>query len=246
MKIAIYGDSFGCINTKWERDLPEKGISWVDILAENHSITNYARSGTGFMFSYEMFLNEHKNHDLNIVAVSSPDRIYVKALDGMHMFGVGWLDLQYEHVKKLPFYAKKDIHLEILKSLRVYMELWADWDMIRNTQHALVNNLWNLAPNTIVIPAFKDSIEQTTENLHEIAAHELLLFDKTSHDKFDFSQMDCRRKCHLSVENNKVLADLIISAMSTGKKFIEMKKEDVLLPTASNDFSYYVRQHEKK
>ena len=83
MKIGIYGDSFACINTKWgdsKVDNPTLGISWVEILENaGHHINNFAKSGTAVMFSYENFLREHKNNDLNIFIVTSPTRLYVNA-----------------------------------------------------------------------------------------------------------------------------------------------------------------------
>lgn len=243
MKIGIYGDSFGCINTKWELESLGIGPSWVDLLELQHTITNYSSSGTAFMFSYELFLNNYKNNDLNIIVVTNPSRIYVKALDGMHMFGISWLDDQYAKVKKMPLYEKKYEHLEILKSLRVYMTTWVDWKMVRHTQHALINNLWNLAPNTIVIPAFSDSIEQTEINLQDISIEELRLVDENESKNYDMGNLDCRRKCHLSVENNEILANKIISAINDGSKIIEFAKSETAVPKASKDIRYYVKHH---
>ena len=206
MKIGIYGDSFACINTKWgdsKVDNPTLGISWVEILENaGHHINNFAKSGTAFMFSYENFLREHKNNDLNIFIVTSPTRLYVNALDGMPIFGYDWVENEYAKVKKLPFYLKQQNHLDILKSVKVYLELWADWEMVTHTQHVLVNNLWNLAPNTIVIPAFVDSIEHTTMNLFDAAKYELRLVNEIEHKKFNFMYLDCQRKCHFSIMKN--------------------------------------------
>ena len=113
MKIAVYGDSFACINTKWDEiklDRPQYGISWVEILENaGHQINNFAESGTAFMFSYENFVREHKNHDLNIFVLTYPSRVYVKELNGIRIFGYGWVDSEYDRVKKLPFYPKQQI-----------------------------------------------------------------------------------------------------------------------------------------
>lgn len=253
MKIAVYGDSFACINTKWDPSTieidtrsPYYGISWVEILENaGHQINNFAGSGTAFMFSYENFLREHKNHDLNIFVLTYPGRVYVKELNGILVFGYGWADSEYDRVKKLPFYPKQQIHLDILKSVRVYLELWADWDMITHTQHVLVNNLWNLAPNTIIIPAFSNSMEQTSINLFHAAKHELKLVDEIEHKNFDFDYLDCRRKCHFSNENNIVLGNKILKAIDNNEKIVTLHIDELVKP-AKNNFYFYVKSNKKK
>lgn len=246
MKLGIYGDSFVCINTKWgddKVDCPHLGISWVEILErDGYEITNFAQSGSAFMFSYENFLKEYKNYDLNIFVLTAPQRTYVKALDGMKLFGHAWAESEYKRVKQLPPYARKDIHLEILKSVKTYLELWVDQEMVTHTQHVLVNNLWNLAPNTIVIPAFSDSMAQTDINLFYAAKYELKLVDEREYKKFDFGYLDCKRKCHLSNENNIVLGNKVLDAIVNKQKIVTLHIDELVKP-AGNDFYFYVQQH---
>jgi hypothetical protein len=247
MKIAIYGDSFACINTKWdvsEFNNSHLGLSWVEILEnQGHEIYNFSKTGSAFMFSYENFLREHKNHDLNIFVVTSPQRVYIKALDGICMFGWTWADSEYQRVSQLPLYPRKKVHLEILKSAKVYLRDWADFEMMVHTQHIIVNNLWNIATNTIVIPVFNDSIEQTTDNLHDVAHQELKLLDETIYNNFDFTFYKCLRKCHFSEENNKVLGNLVINAINNNEKIVSFSKDHIVKPS-NPDFSFYVIQRE--
>jgi hypothetical protein len=243
MKVAIYGDSFACINTRWgdtRVDSPHLGISWVEIIErEGYDITNFAKSGSAFMFSYENFLKEHKNYDLNIFVLTAPQRTYVKALDGLLLFGHTWAEGEYKRVEQLPFYPRKDIHLEILKSVKTYLELWVDQEMVTHTQQVLVNNLWNLAPNTIVIPAFSDSMSQTVINLFYSAKYELKLVDEKEHKKFDFNYLDCKRKCHFSNENNIVLGKKVLDAIVNKQKIVTLHIDELVKP-AGNDFYFYV------
>jgi len=248
MKIAIYGDSFACINTKWDSGKMDKahlGISWVEILENaGHEITNFAESGSAFMFSYENLLKEHRNHDLNIFVVTDPQRTYIKALDGIKLFGFTWAESEYERVKKLPFYPRKVVHLEILKSARAYLEHWADWEMMTHVQQVLVTNLWNIAPNTIVIPAFSDSIEQTNTNLFDTAKYELELVNSKEFEKFDFGYLDCQRKCHFSNENNIVLGNKLLDAINNNQTIVTFAISECVRP-AGNDFYFYVRSNKK-
>jgi len=247
MKIGIYGDSYSCYHTKW--DMGKKfnkhlGPSWVKIIeSTGNEVTNYAEFGSAFLFSYEKFLQNHHKHDLNIFVVSCPTRIYIKALDGIKLFGGTSVDMEYDKVKKLPFYERKNIHLDILTSLKVYVRLYRDMDMDRNIQHALVNNLWNLHYNTIVIPGFDDSISQTNICLNDASRFEMKLIDEEKYNKKDIRYLNCLRKCHFSEENNEVLANLIFDAISKSKKIVEFPLDLIKKPSKSENFYFYVGEH---
>jgi hypothetical protein len=236
MKIAIYGDSFGCINLV--NGSPDIGTSWPELLMKNNSVKIFARTGSAFMFSYEEFLNNHAEYDLNIFIPTLPNRLYVKALPNQLFFGSTWAEYLIKLTKKKPWYAKKEEELDILESVKIYIELWADFEMMRHIQHVLVNNLWNLSPNTLVIPGFADSISQTTKNLHELAMAELKLADQKKFNEFDFNFMSCKRKCHFSEENNLVIFELLSDAIKNNKKILEI--DNTVLVTPSKNFDDYV------
>jgi hypothetical protein len=155
---------------------------------------------------------------------------------------LAWTDSEYERVNQLPFYPRKDIHLEILRSVKTYLEQWVDYEMVIHMQQVLVNNLWNLAPETIVIPAFSDSMAQTDINLFYVSKHELKLVDEQEYKKFDFGYLDCRRKCHLSNENNVVLGNKVLDAIVNKQKIVTLHTDESVKP-ANNDFYFYVKSN---
>ena len=103
----------------------------------------------------------------------------------------------------------------------------------------LTRNHWL---QSLVIPGFDDSIEQTTLNLNDLARYELSLVDPVQHAAFDFHMLDCKRKGHFSAENNKVLHNLITRAISQGDKYLKVTKDDIVKP-ANSDFSFYAVMH---
>lgn len=251
MNIAVYGDSFAGINTRFfeHSDAPEDvGPAWVELLEDesNHKVTNFMKSGTAFQYSYEKFLHNYQLFDLNIVVVSSPDRTHIKALDGILVFGEHWVDYEVNRINKSSWYPSKDRHLRILESVRVYLTDWVDWEMREHIQHLMVNNLWRLAPNTIVIPGFSNSIEQTTKNLNDLAFAELKLIDPEEYKinplgkTYKNKTVVCRRKCHFSTENNRMLYNLIDTAIKTGKQIVEPDMSLLVKPSVS-DYYYYLR-----
>lgn len=247
MKISIYGDSFGCINTKWDNlrfteATKHLGDSWVDIVEQSHSVTNYAVSGAAFLHGYELFTQHHAEADINIFLISSPYRTYVKALDGILLFGPDWLDLEYKRVKATPDYPRKYDHLDIMDSLKVYFELWADWHTITTVQQAVVGNIPNISNNTIIVPCFDNSVANTSYNLNDLANYELSLVDPIQYAAFDFSKWHCRRKCHFSQENNGVIANAMLTAIDSGQKTLSINKSDILTP-AGHPFDFYIGNH---
>lgn len=245
MKIAIYGDSYGCINTKWDGGVVGPGLSWVDRLEYSHDIVNFSKSGTAFMYSYEKFLEENQKFDLNIFAVTSPHRVYIKALDGQSLiFGPDFIDLQIKRIKGLPLYPKQHDHIEILKSAKVHVDLWADWKMITHIQSILVKNISVMRPNTLLLPGFLDSFENAKFGLYPLMLHELMLVDAKKSKTIDWSDLQCHRKCHFSSENNLVLFNKIDAAIKLGKTSIEIDESDIVKPIGS--FDSFVTLHNRK
>jgi hypothetical protein len=222
----------------------------VELLEDEsgHRITNFSRAGTAFLYSYEKFLENNQNFDFNIVVVTSPSRTYVKALDGMLVFGEEYLDEMVNKLKREPWYLSRDRHLRIIESVRVYLKDWVDWDMRVHTQHLLVNNLWRINPNTLVIPAFEDSIEQTKKNLNDMAFKELHLIDPKNCEVLPLGKtwdagrktVICRRKCHFSKENFRMLYQLIDTAIKNKQKIVE-PEIDLLIKPAIEDYFYYTK-----
>lgn len=252
MKIGVYGDSFAGMNTRFfegSHSPDDVGPAWVELLEDEgkHKVCNFSKSGTAFQYSYEKFLEHYKSFDLNIVVVTSPNRTYIKALDDILVFGEDWIDFQINRINNSPWYIKKDKHLKILESVRVYLSDWVDWEMRKHIQHLQVNNLWKLAPNTIVIPAFYDSIEQTQKNLNDLSLAELMLIDPDQYNKNPLGKalnrnqtVICRRKCHFSTENNRMLYELIDAAIKTGQKIIE-PDISLLSEPKNKDYYYHIK-----
>lgn len=244
MNIAIYGDSYGCWLSKWDTGKKfndHLGLSWVEILEhQGYNVTNFCESGSAFLFSYEKFLEQHKNFDLNIFIVTQWTRLYVKALDGIKIFGHASPDVESKKIKKMPFYPRKELHLRILSSVKSYMQDWIDWDQITYIQHGLVNNLWNLAPNTLVIPGFDDSLEQRQTGLWTASKHELVLCDQDKFNKFNLMKLNCHRKCHFSEENNQVIADLVTNSIKNSDKILNIDLSKFKKP--GKEFSFYATE----
>jgi len=153
------------------------------------------------------------------------------------VFGSYWAREEMKRLRAGPWYEKRDIHIEILQSVEIYLDKWVDWEMLKHIQHVLVDNLRNLG-NTLVVPAFPDSMRQTTDNLFDLAKYEMKLVNEQRYNEFDFLWLVCKRTCHFSGENNRMIADKILAAIDAGDKIFTLEKSDLIVPT--KDFDYYV------
>lgn len=192
------------------------------------------------MYSYKLFLQNYSKFDLNIFVVTNYSRIFVEQLDGILIFGSPSCDIEYYNIINKPDYPKKKVHLEILKSLKTYIDIYMDDHMVIHIQHSLCNNIFNICPNTILIPAFENSISSTSDGLWEASKYELFLCDEAAFKKFDFLNLDCNRKCHFSEENNYTLATEVLSAIKNNKKVVTLNKK--MLKKPSKSFDFYVKQ----
>lgn len=245
MKIGIYGDSYGCYLTKWDEGLTlneHLGLSWVEILeSRGHEITNFSVVGSAFMYSYEKFVENYKNFDLNIFIATSWTRVYIKSLGKIKLFGYRSPVEETEKLKNLPPYEGKEKHLKILGILKEYFDHCMDWDLLKITQHGLVNNLWYLAPNTLVIPVDDESIpEKPKASLNDVQWGELSLISKKEFDNLKWNLgYHCYRKCHFSPENNAVVADMVLDAIANSKRVLDIDLS--LIKKPSKAFSAYAK-----
>ena len=86
-RIAIFGDSFAANEVGDRIDDPlrvEQGFSWSNELAKTHTVTNFARPGTGLYWSYNLFLDNYKEFDKIVFVASTNKRIQINEFNEVH------------------------------------------------------------------------------------------------------------------------------------------------------------------
>ena len=242
MKIAVYGDSFGSINlTNIPDDNEDRGKSWVQVLSEKYNITNFSTGASSLFYSYEIFLQQNKNFDYNVFLITEPNRLTLSNTnDHLKHFNLSMLDL----------FSKVAENSNIVNDKKIIDVLLGYYSYIHNQKytdicHALmVNSIISINQNSLIIPCFPTSIPGNT-SLVEITDYEL--FDQVLYlkdkgyrpwklidNKWTFADY---RKCHLSEENNRILANIIDNSITNKTNILDIKLNDY--QKAGKDIEFY-------
>jgi len=243
MKIAVYGDSFGGINlTNIPGDNEDRGKSWVQVLSEKYNVTNFSAGGTSLFYSYEIFLQQNKNFDYNIFLITEPNRLTLNNVDNEHFkhFNLAMLDV----FSKVTENSNTGNDKKVIDALLGYYSYIHNQKYIDICHALMVNSIININQNSLIIPCFPTSIPGNT-SLVEITDYELLdqilyLKDKGYRmwklidNKWTFADY---RKCHLSEENNRILANIIDNSITNKTNILDIKLNDY--QKAGKDIEFY-------
>lgn len=200
--LAIYGDSFG--DPKWvENDY----FAWPELLEQHYDITNYAFTGTGLWWSYDKFVETHKQYDYSIVVVTVPGRIHIECRDAHLNLNYNtwpvWDGLNVGELYFHYFYSQK-------REDRFHKFMVDD---------ILTND------NVLVVPAFKESVaDYTGWSLCHFSDTEL------AHYELEHNGWNERRKCHMTKENNEVVYQHVLESLTTGAKILNLQETDFVKP----------------
>ncbi len=204
MKVGVYGDSFGAgfahkIPNGFLPKLSHIGKSWVEILSEDYHVSNYCEFSASLVHSVNQFVKTNHNYDSVLFLVTSPGRITMghpsKNQPLPHF-------ISYDSAKLWTERATKEGWLEQLDSVLNYYFYIYDKEHVNLIHQSLVDRIKKIRPDTIIIPNFLDSFEGITGNtLVDIFDLENRHWN-ISYPIFEYDM----RKCHMTKENNEVLA----------------------------------------
>ena len=223
MKVAIFGDSFG-----EDKMMKYTYPGWPTFLKEKYKIEidNYALSGSSMFFSYRNFLKYYNDYDKIIFIATSAYRFeipghirfrkgneYVRHINGPQTIDQ-WLSQ--------PHLLEK-MDTEALTAAKLYYDYLYDSEKEEIIRDLIKKDVANRRKDAIIIDAFSNDPSEVS--LFSISKMEVLsqgLPDQLLHSD------DCRT-CHLSIENNKILADKMYEFL-TGQPVI-LRIEDFITPT---------------
>jgi len=237
MKIAIYGDSYG---SHWINNIPgdkiDRGLSWPELLAKEHQVTNFSQGASSLFFSYQHFIKNHHNYDYNIFLVTQLHRLIVPR---------NYHGEVYQHV--IPEKYKDEMNSKYHR----------DDAFLENQEHdtifhnLMVDNILRLNPNTLLIPTFPSSLDNAPgcslfdiyiRSLNKIPMSEQLFKNyfplnriiKGTVGEFIFEDYT---KCHLHDVNHIILHKHIVGAIDNKQNILNININD--FETPDKPFEYY-------
>ena len=232
MEIAVYGDSFGdshhsfkSLTNEQKQKLSFVKDSWVEILAKKYSVTNYCKYSSSFEWSVNNFVKTHTNYDKIIMLVTSPDRITMgnphNKQPTPHMVDYKNSVLWKERAKKEGWNKHLDAVLDYY--IYVYNE-----ELVDLKHKALLEYVKQLRPDTILIPCFDHSFEHPGANLNDVYQFE----NRHMNIQTPILKRDIR-KCHLTNENNAILAKIVERSIHGEDFFMDLN--DFCIPKDSKE-----------
>lgn len=228
MKIAIYGDSFGCetpIYETYHKNIEFLKTSWVSLLKENYQVTNFCEAGSDLYFSFCKFLQNYKNYDLNIFIKTSPYRLSVKD------------NKKYIHshnIQSATAKLDKDKTNDKLKAIVSYFYYIQDLEKDEILSELYIEKIKSITTNYLILESFGET------GLFNITLmeNESWNFNPTYTGYDDFLDL---RFCHMTKENNYILAQKITECIKTQKSF-KLNLNDYIVPTDKEKDLYLIKK----
>ncbi len=215
MKVAVFGDS-------WAREIDDaRSINttpaWWSILSATYDLTNFGRSGSSTYYSYDLFEKAHADFDKIIFIASAPGRIHLP--DELKLRSSCLGDLRNHQVTSLTdaestvaFIKKYDpnaIHdINKLETIIAYYT-----SVMNLNEQGLINNMYQR-----MVKYTRGSEVLVIDSIPIL--YPISMFE-TTHWGIDLPtvfQQGYReyRKCHMSAENNVMMAREIDGWLKTG------------------------------
>lgn len=239
MKIGIFGDSYA--STRNDNPTP----SWINILSrrKNTFVASYGQSGSNFYYSVDKFKTHYKEYDLNIMLVTNPGRIWARHSNILEMTekffnSLETIEEQMQLYKKHLVGTRREKTITILETVKNYLLYIQDFEYECYLQELMIRDVMSMDKNLILIPCYNSSALKTSGNLFDVFLKENEAWGYKMHT----DKVKDLRNCHMTAENNKILAEKIIAYIEEGKE-IDLNINDFMSPSSeSKDF--YIKEQE--
>lgn len=194
MKVAVFGDSFAEIGNF--DNLP----SWVNFLQIlGVDVTSYGVPGSPLYVSVENFEKYNEHFEKIIFVVTNPYRYELRGKNKTYY--ISSTDSIDAQLSKLEHYSEDWWMLTKCKEWLLIPNLGLEV-ITKHAHNAMIDHVRSIRPDAIIVPAFKNSIDESTEiSLEEIQAKETETFEPNLRKKYNDLRI-----CHLSTKNNQRLA----------------------------------------
>lgn len=230
MNVGVFGDSFADINQK---TLIKKNVvstdardeSWVTCLKDfGHEVTSFGLSATSTYYAYQNFIENYQLFDCVIFCYSSLGRIHhIPKFFGLTYGFHSCRDVDTLHknpvFKKLPKEMQEDLEVIVRANM-----LTNDFEYDTLVQQAVFDKVNKLCTDRKIIniltflenktPHF-DISQNSGDCLYD-------LYEVSRREKEGYENLGDDRCCHLTKENNVILARIIDSLITQPRQIKEV------------------------
>lgn len=228
MNIAIFGDSYA------EKNRMSNQLSWFELLEEHgHQVTSFGEGGSSVVYSASLIEQHSDKFDFLIWAVTNPPRLSIQIDEKPNVLhftqGNSHSNNKFKSVE-----TKNKIN-----AVEQYFKYLLDFQDQELIASALVNYMMTKHSNLMIIPCFHDPL-RLDFNLFVLCEKEInYYFPNWDLVEFFETYRDMRR-CHLSLENNKILADLIAKQLKPG--IFQASYDDFVMNPSADSAMYFLKR----
>jgi hypothetical protein len=230
MKIGVFGDSYAD-RTPYNPESPIKeDESWVKCLEDaGHKVVSYGKTGSSTYYSFEQFQAHHSQFDHIIFCYSSLHRIHHLPEGLEHLSFLQTPDELYETRQYKNLTRQQE--LEMVRILTGYIpNVSTPFDQF--VKQKIFNDINQMCRNSkiklINLLTFEDRKDKYLNTYLGDAAGDCLynLYAVSKKELPTMRDVD-NRWCHLSKENNQVLANVLLESFKgTGNNINDLAKHD--------------------
>ena len=229
MKLGIFGDSYAAGGKE----------CWPQYLSQNLNIDydNHSRAGTSTFYSYKKFFEKHEQYTHIVFTYSDPNRIHSlpKMYEGLHYVKPQDTDENFKVIKGVVLTYFRYLQDNLLDSI-IQQKIYDDIQDICQQKNIKLVNILPFEPCRF------DNIEFTKRKntfsnllgLDKISWKELTTARPEDYDSYNYGIPDSR-ECHLTPENNKILATLVADCF-------DQNQDRVLQPNEFNLSRKYLKK----
>lgn len=217
MKIAIFGDSYSSTYSYIDNN---PYPSWSEMLSTKYDVVNFSENGSSLYYMKLLFDKHQQDFDKIVFCITAPGRLEFKVAT---LENYPELTPWYQHISTIHIIKDrlKIPHLTELDKKRyklLYEYLLEIQDFKQEEYHHLmmVKDIIKQRPDTLLIPAFPNSLTDQTDCLEHVTIFEDKIFNKQTGSYKD------SRLCHMSLENNKILFTIVEEAILNDKNRIDL------------------------
>jgi hypothetical protein len=217
MKIGVFGDSYADKGFKTSSNL-----IWYNMLEHlyGHQVDCFGEGGSSIMFSADLIQQKAKDYDLVIWCLTNPGRFTLPhVINGRNIhITTSWDKC---NIPDAEISKKHNVCIDYLKYI-------FDWNTESFIGKCIVSYLQNMHGNILVIPCFPAPLDAVF-NLYTVCEQEANHYfpGKTIPEIYQLYQD--MRPGHLTIENQKILAELINANLNPG--IFQAGYDDFVKPT---------------
>lgn len=235
MKIAIYGDSFGDIK-KYADENVNTSHAWPHKLAKIYDVDNFAVTGSGLEWSYNLAISNNRHYDKIIFLASHVDRLMVNK--------IWWPYVERKHINQAANHSgNKFLNQKIIPAAQNYHVYFRNEEFSHNRVNLIYKDLKHRFKNKLLLlKLFNDSNNVKDCNnklcLFDLQAEEIKQFYGNNCDVLKIFKAGDNRLCHLSNTHHKLLFHKITKWLQNG--YFRLTIEDIAV-LSNNELGKYFK-----